>query len=384
MSRPRIALNMTTLNQGGVLQRAVSFIRHLETDFSDFQWTLLLSPRMQIELAEEPGLALHAPQYFSASPARDWGARRAIERALDDLDADLVFTFGGPSYLRVRQPELMGVTDGWVTHASAEAFRTIASPLSRQKLRYSARYKLGWVRRADHWIAQTDTARRGLAERGRLPLERIHLVPNVVAKWYHGHPAVPRPIVPDANVRILYLAAAYEHKRHDLLPEVCDELRRRGLNEVKFTVTIPPASKIWQVVRAKADRLGVGMMIDNRGPVPVTAGPQLYAQHQLCFVPTVLETFTATYVEAMATATPILTSDLDFAHEACGEAALYFDPASPADAADQICRLVSSPALIQQQCERGRQRLLEFPDTQQQTSIYRDILHSILSRSGRG
>jgi len=43
-------------------------------------------------------------------------------------------------------------------------------------------------------------------------------------------------------------------------------------------------------------------------------------------MPSLLESFSTTYVEAMATNVPILTSDLDFAHSSCGDVASYFDP----------------------------------------------------------
>ena len=46
-------------------------------------------------------------------------------------------------------------------------------------------------------------------------------------------------------------------------------------------------------------------------------------------LPTLLESFSATYIEAMFHGKTILTSDLDFARDVCGEAAFYFDPLNP-------------------------------------------------------
>ena len=43
-------------------------------------------------------------------------------------------------------------------------------------------------------------------------------------------------------------------------------------------------------------------------------------------MPTLLESFSGTYVEAMYHQIPIFTSDIDFAHDVCKEAAFYFDP----------------------------------------------------------
>jgi len=380
LNRPHIALNMTTLNQGGVLQRAVSFLQHLESDFADFQWHLLLSPRMQHEVNNDATVAAYPQQVFSVSPARNLKARRAITDAISRGNPDLVFTFGGPSYLNLSRPELMGFTDGWVTHAGAEALASVPSRSARLKLRLSAQYKLGWIRQADYLIAQTETARRGLAERLSVAAESIYLIPNVVADWYREMRLSPRPLSLDQPIRLLYLAAAYDHKRHDFLPAICAVLQQSGLGHVRITVTIPPESKIWKRTQNRARRLGVAEMIENIGPVPVTEGPRLYAEHQICLVPTVLETFTATYVEAMATQTPIVTCDLDFAREACEDAALYFPAIDPVAAAECIRRLVDSRQLVQNLCHAGQQKIKNSPNVADQMRIYRNVLRDVISR----
>jgi glycosyltransferase involved in cell wall biosynthesis len=80
------------------------------------------------------------------------------------------------------------------------------------------------------------------------------------------------------------------------------------------------------------------------------------ACHALC-LPTLLESFTATYVEAMHFRRPILTSDLDFAHAVCGDAALYFDPWSPESIRSAIERLRVDSALADDLVARGSARL---------------------------
>jgi glycosyltransferase involved in cell wall biosynthesis len=58
---------------------------------------------------------------------------------------------------------------------------------------------------------------------------------------------------------------------------------------------------------------------------------------------------------------PILTSDLDFAREVCGEAAEYFDPWSPRSIAEAIGRVLSDPGRAEALVSRGRERLKRFP-----------------------
>lgn len=62
-------------------------------------------------------------------------------------------------------------------------------------------------------------------------------------------------------------------------------------------------------------------------------------------MPTLMESFSGTYLEAFHFGTPVLTSDLDFARETCGEAALYFDPTDTASIRDAIVRVRNKPLL---------------------------------------
>jgi glycosyltransferase involved in cell wall biosynthesis len=59
-------------------------------------------------------------------------------------------------------------------------------------------------------------------------------------------------------------------------------------------------------------------------------------------LPSVLESFSANYPEAMISGVPIITTDLPFAQEIFGRAALYFKPLNSADAAEKILRFLKT------------------------------------------
>jgi glycosyltransferase involved in cell wall biosynthesis len=88
---------------------------------------------------------------------------------------------------------------------------------------------------------------------------------------------------------------------------------------------------------------------------------ELHAYYGNCgglILPTLLESFSGTYLEAMQFKCPILTSDLDFAHDVCGPAARYFDPFDTSSIRDAILELMKTPArrdeLVQAGVERRR------------------------------
>jgi glycosyltransferase involved in cell wall biosynthesis len=84
---------------------------------------------------------------------------------------------------------------------------------------------------------------------------------------------------------------------------------------------------------------------------------QAYEQADAALIPTLLETFSAAYPEAMRMEKPVLTSALDFATEVCGDAALYFDPVNAADIAARMIQLMQDRDLYEQLVRRGKERL---------------------------
>ena len=118
--------------------------------------------------------------------------------------------------------------------------------------------------------------------------------------------------------------------------------------------------------------------IINIGRVPVKDCPQLYEESDALFLPTLLECFSANYPEAMLMERPILTSNLSFATEVCGNAAKYFDPISPRDIVSSIIELVSNKELQAELVKNGKEKLNDFDDSYTRAKKYLDICKNIV------
>lgn len=360
--RPRILLNATTLNKGGGIQAAVSFIRSLlACRIEDsFDWYLAISPEVGKQLAS---LGLHIDLQkdllLKDSPAKNHASRRALLDRIDLLQINGVFTFFGPAYVQFPVPHICGVADGWVTHSDWEAYRRIPSWPGRARMLALCLYKTYWFRKADAWIVEQDEARRGLARRALIDAHRVHIVSNNCAEHYHNDDT-GRLLTDGTATRVLIFASYYPNKNIELVPYVARALADRTPNaEFEFVLTLPDND--FQTISRIARRLGVEKAFRNVGPVPIADGPSLYRSCDILLMPSVLETFSAVYPEAMVMGLPIVSSDKPFARAICGDAATYFSVENPGEAAEAILKLQRDSEFRQRLIDRGNARAVGFP-----------------------
>ena len=241
--------------------------------------------------------------------------------------------------------------------------------------------------RASAWVVQTETARRGLAHRLRLPLDRVTVILNTCGERYlqnQGARPFPAPTA-EQPLRILCFSAAHKHKNLEILPKLAKELsRRRPDLNFRIVLTLPPTHWLAKEVFGQAERLGVSHLLENRGWIPVAQGPDLYRSCDISFLPTLLETFSADYPEAMAMGLPIVTTDLGFAHDVCDDAALYYTPRNAQAAADCLLRLLDDRPLWERQIARGKEILTRYPTPHQRYQQYIRLLLSLCPRAERG
>jgi glycosyltransferase involved in cell wall biosynthesis len=193
-------------------------------------------------------------------------------------------------------------------------------------------------------FCQTDAAasryRERLGYRGR-----IAIMPAAVSETTLTDEGGEAPFVRRPGEFVLFsLTRYYAHKGLERIVDMFERFRDE-LRGVRVILTIargdaPPAGRLLDRI---AER-GLGDRFENVGPVPQEALGACFRAADAVLFPTMLESFSMTYLEAMHFGTPILTSDLDFAHAVCADAARYFDPFDAASMRDAVLALRGDPA----------------------------------------
>jgi glycosyltransferase involved in cell wall biosynthesis len=184
-----------------------------------------------------------------------------------------------------------------------------------------------------------------MAETFSLAPERIAVVPNGTPRSSHFHAPDSRRIQEKmtnhpARLRLCYPALGHPHKNHEILPETFRILRDTyGIDDVAIFVTVEPADSFnARNFLLAVDALGLNRQIVNLGRLDQPEVATVYRYSHGLLMPTLLESFSLTYLDAMQFGVPILTSDYYFAREVCADAAWYFDPLDPNAIASVIAR----------------------------------------------
>jgi len=376
-----VLVNATTLVKGGGVQVATSFIVEAEAAaVADIRWHYVISEQVAEELRVF-GCKPERVHVLDASPARSKPHKQQVLAIEDGISPDVVFTVFGPAFLKFRSPHLMGIGNGWITHSTWPAFRSLGFPARSTKAFLAAVYKGWWARFADRWVVEAENSRQGLIGRLGLSPDKIDVVPNSCASAFiNAEVPDSTPPGPGEPLRLLYLSAWYGHKNIASIPAVAAAIREKAPGQaVKFVITVPDDEPGLAQLNADAERLGVSDCIENAGRVPLAEAVNLYASAHACFMPSLLETFSANYPEAMATGRPLICSDFDFSRAICQDAASYFDARSPEAAADAILGLVNDPQRWQQSVTRGRELVAALPTPVEKYQLYEQLIRKTIS-----
>ncbi len=379
----RILVNASTCVAGGGIQVSTAFIRQAWRDPRGHEFLFAVSPHLMRNLESLLTEDDRQVVQISPSPARLFRGRSSRRRLLSlerDFRPDLVFSIASPSYVKFKSKELARFTDPQVSHPSKMSFRVL-SLADRCDLVLRCRYKIFWLRKADFFQVQTMTSKNGLVKRVGLPAERIEVVPNTFSDVFSKVPSTaPRNHRDRRLVRLFVLASPYPHKNLTIVPEVASILKKEDReHEYRFAMTLPKTNKETRKFWRRVEAAGVEAMIENAGVLKLEECPAWYVKSDIVFLPTLLETFSATYPEAMQMGKPIVTTDLDFARDICGDAAVFYSPLSARSAADAIRKVAGDEEFAKTLIARGYEQLKKYPSPEEKYRRQLDWIETVVN-----
>lgn len=221
-------------------------------------------------------------------------------------------------------------------------------------------------RRAERFVAISETTRGLFHRMMHVPLERIHLT-RLAPDARFAQPVDPN-VVSAARQRwglhervVLYVGMTQPHKNLDrLLQAVAILARERPSDPLQLAIVGPvnPAERAGLHVRMRT--LGV---LDRVRFLDWLSDDEVHLAYHVSDVlalPSLMEGFGLTLLEAMQCGTPCIASDLPVLREVAGDAAEFVDPVSPESIASGLRAVLDDPARARELRELGLRNVTRF------------------------
>lgn len=329
-------------NAGGAFQVSLNFIKHsLSWADDSIDWYYLVSEDIDNQLQKD-GCFINSHYYpLPTQPniRTYFHVRREIRKLEREIQPDIVYSITAPCYFSFKSREVMRFTNPWVSHPNSYSWR-ILSMKERIKMKFYILIQKFLIRNTKYFITQTELVKTNLIKMLKLPPENIKVVPNVLPAAFLNE-SREHITYGDKKIHIACIANSSKHKNLDIIPFVLKNLRdKHHITNVVFHLTIPIKSSIWKTIQTKLAEFEIQDSVITHGRVDQKELANIYRHCDMAFLPTLLEVFSASGVEAAYFNLPIIATDFDFNREIFGDKCIYYLPANDVDAADKISELV--------------------------------------------
>ena len=373
----KLIINTSTLYVGGGVQVAISFLNEISKSI-DHEYHVFLSNETNKYIDRKIFSQNFYFYLIETSPSK-LSSRKNITNFLDELEEkirpDIVFTVFGPSYWKPKAKHISGFADGWVYNKDSIVYKKLPF-FKRMKMILHSNYKAFFLKKdSDFFILETEDAKNKLAKSLNIKKNKIYVVGNTYSSVFDNYDLVNKenpnyiklPEKKEGIFRLMYIAHNHINKNLIIIRDLIDFFHE---NKIELVLTIDKNSYT-QLFPEKPS------CIINIGPISQKSCPSIYNQSDALFAPTLLETFSAVYPEAMKMQIPILTSNFSFATDICANAAIYFDPLNKKDIIEKIKSLVNNEKRQKELTDFALEQLKKFETSKSRAEKYINICENL-------
>lgn len=350
-----ILINASNLKKGGGVQVGDSICRELNR-FQQHEFTVVLSSSMQDtynEIKKMPNIAVCLYDLKNDWRTVLFGYDEFLDGVVKEKKIEAVLTIFGPSVWIPKCPHLCGFARAQLIMPESPYYTQMNGyKLIINRLKYGIRER-AFKRCSNSFYTENPYTTERLAK--KWSNKKVFTVTNYYnqvfdqpEKWRE------KKLVDFEGITLLTVTASYPHKNLGIAVEVAKVLRSKYPEfRFRFVITIDKDEY-------PANIHHVEDCFEFVGKVNIAECPSLYQQCDIVFQPTLMECFTASYPEAMRMERPIVTTDLEFAHKLCGEAAEYYSAVDADACAEAIYKVATDGSLRERLKVQGKIQLESF------------------------
>ncbi len=365
----RLLIDCSNIQVGGGIQVALSFLHDLTKINSENEYIVVLSPQMSVKLQDRRSFGSNFKFYdLPRKNYKNIFKRNRLLRQIELVEnSNVVFTVFGPSYYKSSVPKIVGYAIPHYIYKDSPYFSSIKTK-AKMRLKLKELIQINAFKtNSSFLIFETSDVQDKFCQLFKYDSNKTYVVSNTLNEiFYHREKWKNNNYNFHSKNSILVLSANYPHKNLSIIPKIIDTLiNTYHIDDFKFIISLTKEELHFD---DKYD-----LYIEYLGFVPLEKLPSLYNSVDILFMPTLLEVFSATYLEAMYMKVPIVTSDMSFARDICGEGALYYSPLSSIEAANKIIELITNDILKKEIVETASENFKRFPSSMVRTLQYLEI-----------
>lgn len=389
----RIAIDAVGIRGHGAAAVLCELLHWLPIMRPDWEWHIFLFDRRLREF-DDPIVSKKVTFEHIGIGNGGLGRLAWIERYLPvriaSQEIDLLFSFANvaPSHSRIPQVVFCHQRNALSTEAiSAHAL------LRRARMRLLRNCILRGARASDAIIVQTEAMRKCIIKLDPSLDGRVYVIPSGY-RIPSENPDVrsEKRLLIDAAGKptLIYVAHPSCQKNHIALvraiPRITEVFPSTSLllTIERHCSSFPPSYRnfvsLIESLRKEVDYLGVSQRLIWLGQLNLDEVYYALRSSDLTVFPSLAESFGLGLVESMAAGCPIVAADRSYAHDVCGEAAVYFDPNDPANIAKIVTTVCRERETMERLRSMGTRRKERFSYEKIADNIAR-IFESVITRS---
>jgi glycosyltransferase involved in cell wall biosynthesis len=228
-----------------------------------------------------------------------------------------------------------------------------------------ARTSIGMAaRRASRVLTVSESSKRDILRFVDVPADRIDVIHNAYDERFGIEPLEEDVVRVRERYQlhdefVLYAGNVKPHKNLERLIDAFQLVRQRGLDHLKLVLIGDEISK-YAALRRAVHKYQLHNSVRFLGYLPEETLAIMYRLAGVFVFPSLYEGFGLPPLEAMASGTPVVTSNVSSLPEVAGNAAVLVDPYDPTAIADGIYDVLTDAVLRQSLRRKGLARAREF------------------------
>ena len=254
----------------------------------------------------------------------------------------------------------------------------------RNRMAHAYARTMHWtaVHRASRILTVSEASKRDILRFFNVPEERVTVIYNAIDERFYDDPSEEEIVRVRERYQLhdrflMYAGNVKPHKNLERLVEAFVLLRQGGFDDLKLLITGSEISK-YATLRRAVHRYNLHKHVRFLGFQSETTLAALYRLSEVFVFPSLYEGFGLPPLEAMASGTPVVVSNVSSLPEVVGDAAVLVNPYDASAIADGIRQVLGDPARRAELVTRGLTRARMF-SWQESASRVRQIYQEVVA-----